>query len=64
MICAPVVAREARDQGKALDAHYAHLVVHGVMHLQGYDHEIEAEAEAMEACETEIVIKLGYSDPY
>lgn len=64
VICAPVVAREAQDQGKAIDAHYAHLVVHGVLHLQGFDHEIEAEAEAMEARETEIVIKLGYPDPY
>ena len=64
VICAAVVAREAQDQCKAIDAHYAHLVVHGVLHLQGYDHEIEAEAEAMEACETEIVIKLGYPAPY
>ena len=64
VICSPVVAREAQDQGKAIDAHYAHLVVHGVLHLQGFDHEIEAEAEAMEARETEIVIKLGYPDPY
>lgn len=64
VICAPVVAREAQDQGKALDAHYAHLVVHGTLHLQGFDHEMEAEAEKMEAHETEIVIKLGYPDPY
>ena len=49
VICAPVVEREARDQGKALDAHYAHLVVHGVLHLQGYDHETsDADAELME----------------
>ena len=64
VICAPVVAREAQDQGKVIDAHYAHLVVHGVLHLQGFDHEIEAEAEAMEARETEIVMRLGYPDPY
>ena len=64
VICAPVVAREAQDQGKVIDAHYAHLVVHGVLHLQGFDHEIEAEAEAMGARETAIVIKLGYPDPY
>ena len=64
VICAPVVAREAQDQGKVIDAHYAHLIVHGVLHLQGFDHEIEAEAEKMEAHETEIVIKLGYPDPY
>lgn len=64
VICAPVVAREAHDQGKAIDAHYAHLIVHGALHLQGFDHEVEAEAQAMEARETEIVIKLGYPDPY
>ncbi|OFZ69755.1 MAG: rRNA maturation RNase YbeY [Betaproteobacteria bacterium RBG_16_58_11] len=64
VICAPVVAREAQDQGKAIDAHYAHLIVHGALHLQGFDHEVEAEAQAMEARETEIVIKLGYPDPY
>ena len=64
VICAPVVAREAQDQGKVIDAHYAHLIVHGALHLQGFDHEIEAEAEKMEAHETEIVIKLGYPDPY
>ena len=64
VICAPVVAREAQDQGKVIDAHYAHLIVHGVLHLQGFDHEVEAEAKKMEAHETEIVIKLGYPDPY
>ena len=64
VICAPVVEREAQDQGKAIEAHYAHLTVHGVLHLQGFDHEIEAEADVMEARETKIVIKLGYPDPY
>ncbi|MBI5750552.1 MAG: rRNA maturation RNase YbeY [Hydrogenophilales bacterium] len=64
VICAPVVAREAQDQGKMIEAHYAHLIVHGALHLQGFEHEVEAEAEAMEARETEIVIKLGYPDPY
>jgi probable rRNA maturation factor len=64
VICPAVVAREAREQGKALDAHYAHLTVHGVLHLQGYDHENDAEAEEMERRETQIVTKLGYSDPY
>lgn len=64
VICAPVVAREAREQGKAPAAHYAHLIVHGVLHLEGYDHETEAEAQVMEARETEIVTKLGYPDPY
>lgn len=64
VLCAPVVAREAVEQGKPLLAHYAHLVVHGVLHLQGYDHLEEDEAEAMEALETQIVIKLGYDNPY
>ncbi|CAG0954831.1 Endoribonuclease YbeY [Methylophilaceae bacterium] len=64
VLCAPVVAREARDQGKTLDAHFAHLTVHGVLHMHGYDHETEAEAELMEMLETEIVMKLGYPDPY
>lgn len=64
VICAPVVAREAREQRKTLEAHYAHLVVHGTLHLQGYDHENDAEAQVMEARESEIVIKLGYPDPY
>jgi probable rRNA maturation factor len=59
-----VVAREAAEQGKSLDAHYAHLVVHGMLHLQGFDHEADDEAEAMEALETVILGKLGYADPY
>ena len=64
VICAPVVASEAASQNKALKAHFAHLTVHGVLHLHGYDHEIEAQAELMESIETEIVMKLGYPDPY
>lgn len=64
VLCAPVVAAEAREQGKQLEAHYAHLIVHGVLHLQGYDHERAGEAAAMEARETEIVMQLGYPDPY
>jgi probable rRNA maturation factor len=64
VICAPVVAREAQEQGKTLEAHYAHLVVHGTLHLQGYDHENDADAQVMEARESEIVTKLGYPDPY
>lgn len=64
VICAPVVVREALEQGKAIDAHYAHLIVHGSLHLQGFDHEVEAEALVMEARETEIVMRLGYPDPY
>ena len=64
VLCAPVIAREARAQRKPLEAHYAHLVVHGMLHLQGFDHENNGEAEAMEARESEIVIGLGYPDPY
>ena len=64
VLCAPVVAREAEAQQKPLLAHYAHLTVHGVLHLQGYDHETEAEAEIMETLETEIITQLGYADPY
>lgn len=64
VLCAPVVAEEAAHQQKTLLAHYAHLTVHGVLHLHGYDHETEAQAELMEGLETEIVTKLGYADPY
>jgi probable rRNA maturation factor len=64
VLCTPVVSAEARDQGKPLDAHFAHLVVHGMLHLQGYDHERDDEASVMEARETEILAKLGYADPY
>lgn len=64
-ICAPVVSREARQQGKALEAHWAHLVVHGMLHLQGYDHERSArDAARMERLETQILRDLGYPDPY
>lgn len=64
VLCVPVVEREAREQGKALEAHFAHLVVHGMLHLQGFDHEDAADAERMEACETEILAGLGFADPY
>ncbi len=64
VLCAPVVAREAAEQGKPLRAHFAHLLVHGVLHLQGYDHERSAEAHAMEARERRILAGLGYPDPY
>ncbi|MGY6519822.1 MAG: rRNA maturation RNase YbeY [Lysobacteraceae bacterium] len=64
VLCAPVVAREAHEQGKALNAHYAHLTVHGVLHLLGMDHEDPREAEAMEQLEREILAGLDIGDPY
>lgn len=64
IICAPVVAAEAVAQNKSLEAHYAHLTVHGILHLHGYDHETDAQAELMEGLETAIVTKLGYASPY
>ena len=63
-LCAPVVKREAREQAKALKAHYAHLTVHGILHLQGYDHEAADDARAMERREARILKTLGYNDPY
>jgi len=63
-LCAPVIRREARSRRRSAAAHYAHLVVHGVLHLQGYDHETEREARVMERRETRIVTGLGYPDPY
>ncbi len=63
-LCAPVITREAREQGKSVAAHYAHLVVHGVLHLQGYDHEKKTDALVMENHESLIVTRLGYADPY
>ena len=64
VICPSVVAREAAEQNKPLDAHYAHLTVHGMLHLQGWDHEEDDEAQAMEDTEREILAALGYPDPY
>lgn len=64
VICAPVVAREARAQGKAVAAHHAHLLVHGLLHLQGLDHEAAADAKRMEGRERHILGSLGFSDPY
>lgn len=64
VVCASVVADEAREQGKTLAAHWCHMVVHGCLHLLGYDHIEESEAEAMEMLETEILGRLGYPDPY
>lgn len=64
VICAPVVAKEAKAQGKTLEAHFAHLTAHGVLHAHGYDHEVAEQAELMESIETQILNKLGYSNPY
>jgi len=64
VICAPVVAREAREQHKPLHAHYAHLTVHGVLHLLGFDHEDERDAMVMETIERGILAGLGLPDPY
>ena len=64
VLCAPVVAREAIEQGKALNTHYAHLTVHGILHLLGFDHEDDREAEAMELLERQILATLGIEDPY
>lgn len=64
VLCAPVVEREAAEQGKSLEAHYAHLIVHGALHAQGWDHETAREAQRMEAYEVEILAGLGYPNPY
>jgi probable rRNA maturation factor len=65
VLCAPVVEKEARDNQKTLQAHYAHLLVHGTLHAQGYDHETgEADAQAMEALEIKILAGLGIDNPY
>ena len=64
VICVPVVEREAAEQGKALEAHWAHLVIHGCLHLLGYDHLEDDEAEEMEALERTLLAELGHPDPY
>jgi probable rRNA maturation factor len=64
VICAPVVEREAAEQGKPLEAHWAHMVVHGVLHLLGYDHQTDADAETMEGLEIAILGRLGFPNPY
>lgn len=64
VLCAPVIAREAREQGKPLNAHYAHLTVHGALHLLGWNHADDTEAECMEQLEREILAGLGIDDPY
>ncbi|MCA1850865.1 MAG: rRNA maturation RNase YbeY [Beggiatoa sp.] len=64
VVCAPLVIHEAREQRKAVEAHWAHLVVHGVLHLLGFDHDRPAQAAQMEGLEIEILARLGFSDPY
>jgi probable rRNA maturation factor len=59
-----VIAREAQDQAVSLEAHYAHLVVHGVLHAQGYDHEADADAVQMQAQEAQVLARLGFANPY
>lgn len=64
VVCRPVVTREALEQNKTLDEHWAHMIVHGCLHLLGYDHIIDSEAEAMEDIEIAILLELGYANPY
>ncbi|MBX3702430.1 MAG: rRNA maturation RNase YbeY [Steroidobacteraceae bacterium] len=64
VVCAPVVAREAREQGKTLPAHWAHMVVHGTLHLLGFDHQRAADARRMEGRERALLARLGFADPY
>ncbi|HZV61085.1 MAG TPA: rRNA maturation RNase YbeY [Methylophilaceae bacterium] len=64
ILCAPVVSQEAQAQQKSMEAHFAHLTIHGVLHLQGYEHEDNAQAEFMEAMESQTLQRLGYADPY
>ena len=64
VICAPVVAREAVEQGKPAEAHWAHMAIHGTLHLLGYDHHDAGEAERMEVLETRLLAELGFADPY
>ncbi len=64
VICAPVVAREAKQQNKDLKAHWAHMIIHGVLHLLGHDHQNDSEAATMETLETDIMLDLGFPPPY
>lgn len=64
VVCAGVVAREAREQGKALEAHWAHMVIHGTLHILGFDHETRPDAAVMERRERELLAALGFKDPY
>ena len=63
-LCAPVVALEAAEQGKTLEEHYAHLLIHGTLHAQGWDHELDEDAQVMELRESEIMQRLGFDNPY
>ena len=64
VLCAPVVAQEAHDQNKTLEAHYAHLLIHGTLHAQGWDHDEDEDAQVMELRESEIMARLGFDNPY
>ena len=64
VVCAPVIAKEAKAQKKTLEEHYAHMIVHGVLHAQGWDHELDEDGEVMELRETEILMRLGFKNPY
>ena len=64
VLCPPVIAREAREQGKPLESHYAHLTVHAILHLRGYDHGLAPDAARMERAEIRILKRLGHADPY
>jgi probable rRNA maturation factor len=64
VLCAPVVAQEAKEQGKTLQEHYAHLLVHGALHAQGWDHDEDEDAQVMELRESEIMARLGFANPY
>ena len=64
VLCAEVVASEAHEQGLSLEAHYAHLLIHGALHAQGFDHETDADAAVMEARESRLMLALGFADPY
>jgi probable rRNA maturation factor len=64
IFCLPVIQKEAKEQGKTLKAHLAHLIVHGCLHAQGYDHELDKDAKTMESLEIQILEKLGFANPY
>jgi len=64
VLCAPVVAKEAKEQKKTLQEHYAHMIVHGTLHAQGWDHELDEDAQVMELRETDILARLGFKNPY